>query len=265
MPDLIIKPAAQSGNKVIIQDQAGGAVITTADSGATMASNVTGIPAAGVTGVLPVGVTGGSGLTALGTVTSGSIGTSVVFPSFVGMIAPFAMTSPPAGWLACDGSAVSRTVTYSALFAALSTTWGVGDGSSTFNVPDLEGAFLRGTGSHATSNMYNGSDYAGPSVGAFTDDNTMVHSHATYSWGSGTTPTNPTNANAKPIQHIGHAGRGNTNWATPYTVAWTSASLSGSTWTGATSTTTNGMDSKGAYQGNETKPFNAGVKYCIKY
>jgi hypothetical protein len=65
MPDLIIKPAAQSGNKVIIQDQAGGAVITTADSGATMASNVTGIPAAGITGVLPVGVTGGSGLDAV--------------------------------------------------------------------------------------------------------------------------------------------------------------------------------------------------------
>ena len=38
MPDLIIKPAAQSGNKVIIQDQAGGAVITTADSGATITS-----------------------------------------------------------------------------------------------------------------------------------------------------------------------------------------------------------------------------------
>ena len=38
MPDLIIKPAAQSGNKVIIQDQAGGAVVTTADSGATTAN-----------------------------------------------------------------------------------------------------------------------------------------------------------------------------------------------------------------------------------
>ena len=60
MPDLIIKPAAQSGNKVIIQDQAGAAVITTADSGATMSSNVTGIPAAGVTGVLPAAVSGGS-------------------------------------------------------------------------------------------------------------------------------------------------------------------------------------------------------------
>jgi len=40
MPDLIIKPAAQSGNKVIIQDQAGGAVLTTADSGATLAGGI---------------------------------------------------------------------------------------------------------------------------------------------------------------------------------------------------------------------------------
>jgi hypothetical protein len=65
MPDLIIKPAAQSGNKVIIQDQAGGAVITTADSGATIAdgialgtpasgvaTNLTGIPAANLTGTV---------------------------------------------------------------------------------------------------------------------------------------------------------------------------------------------------------------------
>ena len=81
MADLIIKPEPTSGNKLILKDQAGGAVLTTADSGATMASNVTGIPAAGVTGVLPVGVTGGSGLTALGTVTSGALGTSVVLPT----------------------------------------------------------------------------------------------------------------------------------------------------------------------------------------
>lgn len=45
---------------------------------------------------------------------------------------------PPAGWLWCAGQAVSRT-TYSALFAAIGTTYGTGDGSQTFNVPDLRG------------------------------------------------------------------------------------------------------------------------------
>ncbi len=81
MPDLIIKPAATSGNKLILKDQAGGAVLTTADSGATIANATLtsptlnsptlvtpalGTPASGVvtnlSGVLPVGVTGGSGL-----------------------------------------------------------------------------------------------------------------------------------------------------------------------------------------------------------
>ena len=60
-----------------------------------------------------------------------------------GMIAPFAMSTAPTGWLECDGSAVSRA-TYANLFAALGTTHGVGDGSSTFNVPDLRGEFIRG-------------------------------------------------------------------------------------------------------------------------
>lgn len=63
--------------------------------------------------------------------------------NLVGMIAPFAMSSAPSGWLVCDGSAISRT-TYANLFTAISTTWGVGDGSTTFNLPDLRGEFLRG-------------------------------------------------------------------------------------------------------------------------
>ena len=92
MPDLTIKPVAAAGNKLILQDQAGGAVLTTTDSGATMSSNVTGIPAAGVTGVLPVGVTGGSGLekdgwillqttTASGAATGFTIGSSSLIDS----------------------------------------------------------------------------------------------------------------------------------------------------------------------------------------
>ena len=66
--------------------------------------------------------------------------------NFVGMIAPFGKSSGTVdGWLYCDGSAVSRS-TYSVLFGVISTNWGVGDNSTTFNLPDLEGAFLRGTG-----------------------------------------------------------------------------------------------------------------------
>lgn len=60
-----------------------------------------------------------------------------------GMVAWFAMTTPPTGYLACDGTAVSRS-TYSALYTAIGTTFGVGDGSTTFNLPDLRGEFIRG-------------------------------------------------------------------------------------------------------------------------
>ncbi|REE92636.1 phage tail protein [Cupriavidus plantarum] len=60
-----------------------------------------------------------------------------------GAIAFFARSTAPAGWLKANGAAVSRTA-YAALFAAISTWWGVGDGVNTFNLPDLRGEFLRG-------------------------------------------------------------------------------------------------------------------------
>jgi microcystin-dependent protein len=53
-----------------------------------------------------------------------------------GIIIPWSTTSVPTGFLECNGAAVSRT-TYAALFAVVGTTWGAGDGSTTFNLPDL--------------------------------------------------------------------------------------------------------------------------------
>ena len=60
-----------------------------------------------------------------------------------GMIAPFAMSTPPTGWLECNGATISRS-TYATLFAAIGTTYGAGDGSSTFVLPDLRATFIRG-------------------------------------------------------------------------------------------------------------------------
>lgn len=59
-----------------------------------------------------------------------------------GTVAHFAASTAPAGWLKCNGAAVSRTA-YAALFAAIGTTYGVGDGATTFNLPELRGEFLR--------------------------------------------------------------------------------------------------------------------------
>lgn len=71
-----------------------------------------------------------------------------------GMIFDYAGTSAPSGYLACDGSAISRT-TYSALFAAIGTTWGAGDGSTTFNLPDLRRRTTIGAGGTAVSGPTN--------------------------------------------------------------------------------------------------------------
>lgn len=60
-----------------------------------------------------------------------------------GTVLYFAGRTAPAGWLKANGAAVSRTA-YAALFAAIGTTYGAGDGRSTFNLPDLRGEFIRG-------------------------------------------------------------------------------------------------------------------------
>lgn len=75
-----------------------------------------------------------------------SIVSSNLLPA--GAVMPFAANSAPAGWLTANGAAISRT-TYSALFAVIGGTYGVGDGSTTFNLPDLRGYFVRGSGTNS--------------------------------------------------------------------------------------------------------------------
>lgn len=62
-----------------------------------------------------------------------------------GTIIAYGSTTPPAEWLACVGTAVSRS-TYAALFGVVGTTYGAGDGASTFNLPDLRGRIAMGYG-----------------------------------------------------------------------------------------------------------------------
>ena len=65
------------------------------------------------------------------------------FGTPTGAVIYHAANTPPSGYIKADGSAVSRS-TYATLFLVIGTTYGVGDGSSTFNVPDLRGEFIRG-------------------------------------------------------------------------------------------------------------------------
>jgi microcystin-dependent protein len=76
-----------------------------------------------------------------GAVTSAKIDPQSALPS--GAVTAFAGVAAPTGWLLCDGSAVSRA-TYAALFSVIGTTYGSGNGSTTFNLPDLRGEFIRG-------------------------------------------------------------------------------------------------------------------------
>lgn len=100
-----------------------------------------------------------------------------------GAIQAYAGSTAPSGWLACDGSAVSRT-TYADLFSAIGTTWGAGDGSTTFNVPDFRGRALigDGTGSGLTARTL------GQTLGAETHQLTTAElpSHA-HGYSTGTT------------------------------------------------------------------------------
>jgi phage-related tail fiber protein len=87
-----------------------------------------------------------------------------------GAVQVFAMSSAPTGWLSCDGNAVSRS-TYSGLYSAIGTTYGSGDGSTTFNLPDLRGEFIRGW------DAGRGVD-SGRSFGSFQADELKSHRHS---------------------------------------------------------------------------------------
>ncbi|MDF2867072.1 MAG: phage Tail Collar Domain protein [Gammaproteobacteria bacterium] len=63
--------------------------------------------------------------------------------SLTGIVVPFAGKNPPSGWLECDGRAVNR-ILEAKLFNIIGDTFGKGDGSNTFNLPDLRGEFIRG-------------------------------------------------------------------------------------------------------------------------
>lgn len=98
-----------------------------------------------------------------------------------GSVIYHAANSAPTGFLKANGAAVSRS-TYAALFTAIGTTFGVGDGSSTFNVPDLRGEFPRGWDDSR------GVD-SGRSFGSAQADELKAHTHLYRDPISGSTPT----------------------------------------------------------------------------
>ena len=99
-----------------------------------------------------------------------------------GAIFTFPVATPPSGYLICNGSAISRT-TYAELFAVLGTTYGNGDGSTTFNLPDYRGQFLRGhddgagNDPDASTRQDRGDGTVGDNVGTMQDGEMESHLH----------------------------------------------------------------------------------------
>lgn len=159
-----------------------------------------------------------------------------------GMVAAFALAAAPTGWIAADGSAVSRT-TYAALFTAMGTIHGTGDGSTTFNLPDYRGTFLRGIDGtkgndpdKLTRTAMNTGGNTGNQVGSVQGDVFGSHNHIN-NWGDGTSGAYP-----------GHS------YIPSIAIGWSPTGNPGSY--GSTMIQPSG--------GNETRPKNAYVLYCVK-
>jgi len=148
-----------------------------------------------------------------------------------GQVIFFASATIPAGWLECNGATVSRT-TYATLFTAIGTDYGAGDGSTTFQLPDLRGEFIRG------ADRGRGVD-TGRVVGSGQADETKAHNHSSFEWWAYENDTTDSHRPGGTIPHLTRDGQeywGNRNQAVSVTTG-----------------------------GAETRPRNVAMVACIKY
>jgi microcystin-dependent protein len=171
-----------------------------------------------------------------------------------GSVTSFAGPNAPAGWLICDGSLVSRT-TYADLFAAIGTAHGSGDGSTTFQLPDYRGRFLRGA-----DNMGTGAAGRDPNAATRTASNA-----------GGNTGNTVGSVQADAAQGHYHNFSGGFNWgdaaSAPATYVQATSGLSGSADLSARNYP-NSLRSDGTNgtprTSSESRPQNAYVEYIIK-
>lgn len=111
----------------------------------------------------------------------------------IGIVLPYAGSSAPSGFLLADGSAVSRS-TYSSLFAVISTTYGAGDGSTTFNLPNLKGRIPVGKNSTDTEFDVLG-ETGGEKTHVLTESEMPSHVHNIFYSSTGSNPQGPISQN----------------------------------------------------------------------
>ena len=211
-----------------------------------------------------------------------------------GEVATFAMATAPSGWLKCNGAVVSRTL-YPALFTAIGTTYGAGDGSTTFSLPDLRGEFVRGWADDDTA-----AD-TGRAIGSWQADTFISHTHTQQGYFStGTVSADHTHAqggtwqsggrSSGHLHNIGYTttGQNAANWGCYGGGGFTnevliarggtasgwddrehvhSTGIGGSTG-GISANHIHGVTisgETGAAGSAETRPRNVALLYCIKY
>jgi microcystin-dependent protein len=159
-----------------------------------------------------------------------------------GAVSMFAMSTAPTGWLKANGAAISRT-TYAALFSAIGTTFGAGDGSTTFNLPDLRGEFMRGW------DDARGVD-SGRAFGSAQDGQNAAHTH--------TGTTNSAGAHTHTVATAGSSGSGQSNVSfDPNNASGTHTTSSAGAHTHTFTTASSG--------GTEARPRNIALLACVKF
>lgn len=166
-----------------------------------------------------------------------------------GTVLPYVGTTAPTGFMLCEGAEVSRT-TYASLYTLIGDTYGNGDGSTTFNIPDYRGEFLRG------NDNGRGID-SGRTLGSYQSDSYASHSHS----GSSLT-TSTSGAHVHDLTMLNSGGG--------YIAALTYNSTSASTYTTSNPISSAGnhthtiSGSTGSSGSTETRPRNMSINYIIK-
>lgn len=193
-----------------------------------------------------------------------------------GIIIAYGGTAAPTGWLICDGTPVSRT-TYVHLYGFIGNAYGSGDGSTTFNLPDCRGVFLRGVSGatgrdpNASSRTASGSGgNTGNNVGSLQDSDFSSHTHiqnvhnhlqAAHSHGL----TDPGHHHSIGFDILGAATGGSAVSTVTHATSLTSDSTTGISVQAITATNVQETAVNQATGGSETRPLNLYVNYLIKY
>jgi len=175
----------------------------------------------------------------------------------IGSITAYTLAISPPGWLICDGSAVSRVI-YKSLFDVIGTTFGTGNNSTTFNIPNYQGAFLRGAGTNG--------NYSGV-LNTSQTHATQIHNHTANS-----VVTDPGHVHTQTTVNDDFNNSGGNNYPVDSNPSFAALDSAGSkNWsninsntTGITVATTIGNNTTFT-NANETRPYNFGVHWIIKY